>query len=131
MDNANPKDHDLLIQIDTKLGRVIYDVQELKDDTVKRISNLEEEKENKTDVARLQVEANKLHLDHETRLRLIEHEQDNFKGKYAIIAGITVIILSAIVSWAFSMLNIPRTTGIQTTITSQTVPVITTTTSTK
>jgi hypothetical protein len=65
-------DHDLLIQIATKLDRAILDIKELKDGTTERVSALEEEKvsvkeyeENKTN--------NDLKLeDHEARLRFGE-----------------------------------------------------------
>jgi hypothetical protein len=45
----NDNDHDLLIQIATKLDRALVDIKELKDNTTARVTALEEEKVNKTD----------------------------------------------------------------------------------
>lgn len=42
-------DHDLLIQIATKLDRAILDIKDLKDDTTRRVSTLEEEKVSQKD----------------------------------------------------------------------------------
>ena len=42
-------DHDLLIKIDTKLERVILDVQELKDNVASRVTTLEQEKADRQD----------------------------------------------------------------------------------
>ena len=130
MEDVTSKDHDLLIQINTKLERVIYDVQELKSDTIKRVSALEEEKENKIDVRRAFTESEKISQDHETRLRGVEREQDDFKGRYAIIAALAVIILSGFVSWLVNVITGNyKTEGVQTTITTQNVPLINTTSS--
>jgi hypothetical protein len=43
------EDHDLLIQIATKLDRAILDIKELKDNTTARVTDLEEGKTDKTD----------------------------------------------------------------------------------
>lgn len=48
-------DHDLLIQIDTKLERALVDIKELKDGTTARISALENDKASKSEVGRLNV----------------------------------------------------------------------------
>jgi hypothetical protein len=65
-------DHDLLIQINTKLERVITDVKELKDNVADRVSALEMEKFNKADANQAISDGNKIHDDHEKRLRYLE-----------------------------------------------------------
>jgi hypothetical protein len=45
----NENDHDLLIQIATKLDRAISDINELKDNTTARVTALEQEKLNQTE----------------------------------------------------------------------------------
>lgn len=70
--NHNGKDHDLLIQIDTKLERVIIDVKELRDNTVARVNHLEDSKIDKEEVLRLKNEADQVHKDFETRIRRLE-----------------------------------------------------------
>jgi N12 class adenine-specific DNA methylase len=42
-------DHDLLIQIATKMDRAISDIKDLKDNTTARVTSLEEEKVNERD----------------------------------------------------------------------------------
>src|SRR3954466_5880072 len=68
----DPKDHDLLISMNVKLDRVITDVRDLNDSTTRRVSQLEQEKLDKTESSRLSKEAAELHEDHETRLRFLE-----------------------------------------------------------
>jgi hypothetical protein len=67
--NEQQNDHDLLIslkaEVTTKLDRVIEDVKELKDNVAKRVTDLENEKVNKT-------EFDEVRDDHEARLRFIE-----------------------------------------------------------
>lgn len=63
--NEQQNDHDLLIQIGTKLDRAILDIKELKDNTTARVTVLEDEKVNRVDYdARIN--------DHEKRLRRLE-----------------------------------------------------------
>ncbi|HKF48320.1 MAG TPA: hypothetical protein VKB38_13240 [Terracidiphilus sp.] len=48
-------DHDLLIQIATKLDRAILDIKELKDNTTTRVAALEQEKANQADLEEFKV----------------------------------------------------------------------------
>jgi phage-related minor tail protein len=70
--NENQNDHDLLIQIATKLDRAISDIKELKDNAAARIDALEQEKLNQKEFEGVRAAADKLHNDHEKRLRRIE-----------------------------------------------------------
>ena len=92
------EDRDLLIKLNTQVETLIADVKELKDNTAKRVDALETIKEDKTEVARLLVEANKVHADHETRLRSLESIFESFRGKYAILAVLGMAIVSIITS---------------------------------
>lgn len=78
-------DHDLLIELNTKMAGLIQDVRELKDNTTKRVDALELEKEDKTEISRLLTEANKIHDNHEKRLTWLERIA---YGALAIIAFI-------------------------------------------
>ena len=70
------EDHDLLLtfkaEVSTKLDRVISDVKELKDNVAARVSALEEEKLNQKEFQSVRADAEKLHSDHEKRLRRLE-----------------------------------------------------------
>jgi hypothetical protein len=68
----NENDHDLLIQIATKLDRAILDIKELKDNTTARVSALEEEKLNQRDFDTYKQEADARDSDKEKRLRRLE-----------------------------------------------------------
>jgi hypothetical protein len=68
----NENDHDLLIQIATKLDRAILDIKELKDNAAARINALEQEKLNKKELEIVHLAADKLHFDHQKRLRRLE-----------------------------------------------------------
>lgn len=57
----NENDHDLLIELRTEMKNLRGDVRELKDNVATRVSNLETEKADKTEVS-----------DHESRLRKLE-----------------------------------------------------------
>lgn len=98
-------DHDLLIELRTEMRGVRSDVKDLRDNTTKRVDDLENDKANRDEMMNLKRDADKIHDDHETRLRNLEKDNDNFKGKYAIVGGIIVIIVSALVSWGFAMLK--------------------------
>lgn len=107
-DNFTPNgltDHDLLIELRTEMRGVRTDVKDLRDNTSKRVDALENEKMNRDEVMRLKADADKIHDDHEERLRGLEKDNDNFKGKYAIVGGIIVIIVSALVSWAMKQIG--------------------------
>ncbi len=92
-------DHDLLQRIDTKLERVITDVQKLNDNYSSRIDKLET---NKVEI----VDNDKVHADFENRLRVNEKFQDNFIGKMSIITAIVAVATSLIVAWIKSMLHL-------------------------
>lgn len=66
------QDHDLLIQINTKLERVITDVKELKDNVAARVAALEQEKINKEEVKNLNDAAQVVHKDLGDRVRILE-----------------------------------------------------------
>ncbi len=68
----NENDHDLLIQIATKLDRAIQDIKELKDNTTARVSALEDEKANKIDLSSHEKLGSAVHSDHEKRIRRLE-----------------------------------------------------------
>lgn len=92
-------DHDLLIELRTEMRAVRNDLREMKDNTSRRVDFLESQKEDKTEVQRLLKEANKIHDDHEARLRDLEDEQNNFRGKYIVISALSVMVVSAVISW--------------------------------
>lgn len=107
----NTSDHDLLIRVDANLGNlhttingVRSDVQALTSSIDSKIRDAVISKLDAQDFKDRKVYADDIHRDHETRLRSIEKDTDNFKGKYAIIAGIVVVVVSAIVSWGVSHL---------------------------
>ena len=93
------QDHDLLIEINTKLGRVIADVKELKDTTAARVTHLEEEKVDKVEADRLEKENAAAHNDHEKRLRSLE------KWKWMIAGGLGLIDIILIAIQAYKMLT--------------------------
>ena len=57
INNAQSQDHDLLIQIATKLDRAILDINELKDNTTQRVTDLEEEKVNQREFTEFKTSA--------------------------------------------------------------------------
>src|SRR3990167_2280445 len=93
------EDRDLLIKLNTQVETLIADVKELKDNTAKRVDALESEKESKAEVSRLLTEANKVHEDFEERLRKNTSDIESFKGKYAILAVLGMMIVSVITSY--------------------------------
>ena len=70
--NETQNDHDLLIQIATKLDRAILDIKELKDNTTARVTALEEEKLNQKDFRAARYDDQVFRADHEKRLRRLE-----------------------------------------------------------
>jgi len=105
MENTNHKqeDHDLLIELRTEMKALRQDVKDLKDNTSKRVDALELEKVDKLEVTRLKGDVDKIHDDHEIRLRAVEKSWENFTGKWAILAVLGTIVLSALVSLIVSM----------------------------
>ena len=65
-------DHDLLIRVDTKLDTLSGDLRELKDGTQKRLETLEREKFDASEAQKLKEDGDRVHLDHERRMRRIE-----------------------------------------------------------
>lgn len=68
----NSDDHDLLVELRTKMEGIEKAITDLNINTVSRINKLESEKMDRTEANRLQSEAMSVHQDHETRLRFIE-----------------------------------------------------------
>ena len=69
-DTKSFKDHDLLIEVNTKLERVIQDINDLKNNVASRVDDLEKDKLDKED--NLIKELNDNQMDHEKRLRRLE-----------------------------------------------------------
>lgn len=68
----NQDERDLLIEIKTKLEGVTNDVKELKDSTAARLTLVEKNKAETSDVQRLVADGEKVHEDHEKRIRETE-----------------------------------------------------------
>lgn len=65
-------DHDLLIVLHTKLDRALQDIERLGNGLSDKLKDLEHTKANKVDVETAQRAADKVHEDHERRLRRLE-----------------------------------------------------------
>lgn len=74
-------DHDLLIQIGTKLDRALLDIKELKDNLASRVGELETEKMDKAEAERLFSDVQTVHEDHEKRIRTIEVKHTEYNTK--------------------------------------------------
>lgn len=96
---SHPGDHDLLLKIDTKVERVIVDVQKLSDNFAHRIDLLETDKVSKSDYEKIQT-------DYENRMRITEKFQDNLIGKMSIITIIISFIVAFIAAWLKSAFGI-------------------------
>lgn len=81
----NENDHDLLIRIDTKLGLLLTQFHEHKDQAVRDITTLRETKADKEDLVIVKEEQNKRTVDHEDRLRRLERYGSIAVGAIAII----------------------------------------------
>lgn len=68
----NVSDHDLLIVLHTSMRHMSSDIKEIKDNNTRRLAVLEATKYDKEDAARAIAAADKLHEDHETRIRRTE-----------------------------------------------------------
>lgn len=68
----NTEERDLLIELRTEMRAVRIDIKQLSDNTAARLTLVESSKIDKEDVERLTKESDKLHQDHENRLRFIE-----------------------------------------------------------
>lgn len=103
----NDLDHDLLIamkaEFSTKLDRVIADVKELKENVADRVSALEIEKMNKEEAERYKEAADKIHADHEERLRVVESDKipklENWRWYVIGITVAAVFILGYLVQF--------------------------------
>ena len=98
MENTG-KDHDLLIEINTKLERAIQDLGELKNTVYKRVDTLEQQKLDKEESNRLVLEANIFRDDHETRIRRVERW-----GLVACGVVLAVQIIPSVISDVLSIL---------------------------
>ena len=111
--NTIQSDHDAIVTLvaETRaLGRQIAemknvelkdiraDIKEVKDNVADRVRDLENEKANKADIDKMASDAEKIHADHETRIRVNEQFRENFKGKYAILAVLGSAVISVVVS---------------------------------
>ena len=65
-------DHDLLIILHTKLSRVILDISTFGKDLTSQVDKLSVSKHDKEAAEKIKVDADKIHIDHEKRLRRIE-----------------------------------------------------------
>jgi len=88
----NENDHDLLIQIATKLDRAIQDIKELKDNVAARVSALENEKLDRTEYDSYIKDHDIAHralisqgLDHEKRIRFVERLTYLFIGAMTLL----------------------------------------------
>lgn len=101
-------EHDLLVTIHGQVGRALTDIKDVKDDVKElkdgvtdRISRLEENKINKIDIANMQLMDDKIHLDFETRLRVVEKQSDETNTQisttsktWGIVATILTLLLA-------------------------------------
>ena len=81
-----------------ELKDIRADIKEVKDNVADRVRDLEQEKIDKAEVLKMQQDAEKIHTDHETRIRVNEQFRENFKGKYAILAVLGSAVISVVVS---------------------------------
>lgn len=92
-----PKDHDLLIQMDVKLDRVIKDVADLNDSTARRVSDLEQEKLDKAEAARLQKESEAVHANHNRRITFLERGYWIAAGALSVIDIVISILVAYLI----------------------------------
>ncbi len=72
MESNHQNDHDLLIELRTELRGLRTDVNDLKNGLDSRVKNLEDDKISKVTVMALKKEADIVHKDHESRIRVLE-----------------------------------------------------------
>lgn len=65
-------DHDLLIVLHTKLDRALTDIEKIGDGMSARLVELEHTKAEKKELVEAQIAADKIHDDHERRIRRLE-----------------------------------------------------------
>jgi hypothetical protein len=102
--STNPtSDHDVLVEVRTLQKIMISDFKSL----VGKIDDITKQKIDRTEVLQMQLDANRVHLDHETRLRKIEEcintMQADMKGEanskarnWAIISFVIANIITLI-----------------------------------
>lgn len=78
------------------------DIKDIKDNTQKRIETLESYKFDKVEAQRLMLEGQKVHDDHESRIRLMESRYENLIGKWGVVVAIAITAISALISWLFN-----------------------------
>lgn len=77
----NQVDHDLLIRIETKLERVIQDVNDIKTNTVGRVETLELRKAEKTDVKK-----------NADRINSLENWKNWLIGTTTVTSGVAIFL---------------------------------------
>ena len=82
-----PTDHDLLIELHTRVLELRDDIKEIKDDMKLRIDKLETEKLDSAEATRLLTDSVKIHDDHEKRIRRLE------RLGFIAIGGLAIIQL--------------------------------------
>src|SRR5581483_8724747 len=85
------EDHDTLIRDEVKVDRALQDIAQLRDGLAKDVAKLEVSKLDKEEANRLVGEAEKLHADHERRIRFLE------RGYWWGIGALAV--LQIVVAW--------------------------------
>lgn len=91
--NWRSEDHDLLVRLDTRMEDMQKAMQELRDSTAVRLTNVENNKIDRTEVNRLQSESLAVHTDHEARISAIEVKTASFQSKVTTwgLAGIAAL----------------------------------------
>ena len=93
-------DHDLLIEVSTLLKYVVRQMEGMASD----IKSQNDDKISKAEVVKMSVDSDKIHNDHETRLRVVESFQENTLGRNTVIsAGVTIIITAILAAFKFHL----------------------------
>lgn len=105
-------EHDLLVTIHSQVGRALTDIKDVKDDIKSlrdnvsdRVSQLESSKVNKLDLDAAKIVADKIHQDHEDRLRAVEKQADETTTSLSS-SNKTWAIVITIVGIALTVLSI-------------------------
>lgn len=78
-------DHDLLIVLHTKMSRVMFDISNIGKDVSGQIKELQLMKHDKEAAMAMKTESDKIHSDHEKRLRRVERWGFTAIGALALI----------------------------------------------
>lgn len=103
-------EHDLLVTIHGQVGRALTDIKDVKDDIKsmrenisERVAKLEETKVGKKDMQDMQANADKIHDDHEDRLRAVEKQSDDTATSistswkaWSVIATVLTLLLAGL-----------------------------------